>query len=110
MTVVAQEPRDGASAGDGGGAKMRKASGVRLPLFKLASADGPMVPRTQEAAVQLPPMAQEDIDQAIQIVEAHRLATARTNRIGPHTKAMITKALGEGHSQQFILETMNRTY
>ena len=84
VTVAAQQPGDGASRGNGGGAKMRKGSGSSHPMFKLAITDGPMVHLTPEAAVELP-MDQEDIDQALQIVQAHRVATARPNKIGPHT-------------------------
>ena len=80
VTVSEQGTGKGGRAGDGGGAKIRKRSGSSLPIFKLAIANDPMVHLTPEAAEQLP-MDQADIDQTLEIVEAHRLATARPNKV-----------------------------
>ena len=38
------------------------------------------------------------------------LATSQPTVVGAHTKAVISKALASGHSQQFVLEIMNKTY
>ena len=71
--------------------------------------EGLLVPWTETPAL-VEPIDEAEIQRAIEIVQAHRMATSQLAVVGPHTKAVIIEALVNGHSQHFILETFNKTY
>ena len=102
--------------GAGGGPKVRKASAKPratdkedLPICSLQRSEGPMVPRTETPAL-VEDIGNAENMRALDIVAAYRIATSQDTKVGLHTKAMVSKSLASGHSEQLVLEIMNKTF